>query len=243
MARKIVITSGKGGVGKTTVCCNLAIQLARRGLRTVVCDFDFGLNNADVTLGMEGLAAYDLIDAIEGKCRIRQALVQHPRYPALYILSSNRIPEQHISAQAVKLILELIAPQFDFLLIDCPAGIGEGVHRALACAEEALLVTVPSIPAMRDADRLNGVLQNYRLPVSLVVNRARRELSRREDVLSPQEIARTLRLPLCAVIYEDDRLSGGSAIERSRCFRVLTDALACPKQQERRGIFATWGRK
>ncbi len=243
MARKIVITSGKGGVGKTTVCCSLAVQLARRGYRTVVCDFDFGLNNADVALGIEELASYDLIDAVEGKCRARQALVKHPRYPTLYCLPSNRIPDSHISAQSVKLILELIAPQFDFLLIDCPAGIGEGVHRALSCAEEALLVTTPGISAMRDADRLNGILQSYRLQTSLVVNRVRRDFSRREDVLSPQEIARTLRLPLSAVIYEEERLLTGNVSERSRAFRLLADALLAPKKEERRGIFAAWGRK
>ncbi len=241
MARKIVVTSGKGGVGKTTVCCNLAVQLARKGRRTLVCDFDFGLNNADVVLGMEGLASYDLIDAVEGKCRARQALVKHPRYPALYLLPSNRIPAEHVSAQAVKLILELLSPQFDFLLIDCPAGIGEGVHRALACAEEALLVTTAAIPAMRDADRLNGILQSYRLPASLVVNRIRREMSRKGDPLTPQEIARTLRLPLFAAVYEDEKLSEGTR-ERSRAFRTLSDAILAEGKQERKGIFQTWGR-
>ena len=94
MTRKIVITSGKGGVGKTTVCCNLGVQLAKRGNRVIVCDLDFGLNNVDVVLGVENRAVYDVVDAIEGRCRPRQALVQHPRYPTLYSLSSNRILER-----------------------------------------------------------------------------------------------------------------------------------------------------
>lgn len=230
MARKIVVTSGKGGVGKTTVCCNLAVQLARRGLRTVVCDFDFGLNNVDVVLGMENLATYDLIDALEGKCRMRQALVKHPRHPALYILTSNRLPEGHLSAQSLRLVLETVAPQFDFLLIDCPAGIGEGVHRALACAEEALVVTVPHISAMRDADRLNGVLQSYRLGAGLVVNRVRRD-AHREMQISPQGIARTLRLPLYAVVAEEDKFAAEGVFERSRAFRTLADAVLTEKEK------------
>ena len=123
MARKIVITSGKGGVGKTTVCCNLGVQFAKRGYRVVVCDLDFGLNNVDVVLGVENLAVYDVSDAVEGRCRASQALVRHPRYATLYSLSSNRISERYISPQAIRLVLETLSPRFDFILIDSPAGI------------------------------------------------------------------------------------------------------------------------
>ena len=105
MARKIVITSGKGGVGKTTVCCNLGVQLARRGYRVIICDLDFGLNNVDVALGVENRASYDVSDAVEGRCRPRQVLVQHPRYPTLFVVSSNRVPERYVSPQAIRLIL------------------------------------------------------------------------------------------------------------------------------------------
>ena len=180
MARKIVVTSGKGGVGKTTVTANLGVQLAKNGCRVVVCDLDFGLNNVDVVLGVENLASFDVIDAIEGRCRPKQALVRHPRYPTLYSLASNRISERYVSPQAVRLILDTLAPQFDYILIDSPAGIDEGFHRAVACAEEALLVTTPHISAMRDADRVGNMLKGYRLSrIGLVVNMVRGDLVRR----------------------------------------------------------------
>lgn len=123
MARKIVITSGKGGVGKTTVAANLGMRLAAMGERVVLADADFGLNNIDVVCGVENLVTYDIVDAIEGRCRTRQALVQHPEYPNLFILASNHTdPGKYISPQAVRLILDNLAPRFDYILIDSPAG-------------------------------------------------------------------------------------------------------------------------
>ena len=223
MARKIVITSGKGGVGKTTVCCNLAVQLARRGYRVIVCDLDFGLNNADVVLGVENRALYDVLDAVEGRCRAKQALVSHPRYPTLYVLSSNRVLERYISPQAIRLILDTLLPQFDFILIDSPAGIEDGFHRAASCAEEALLVTTPHISALRDADRVAGILKSYQFSsVGLIVNQVRRE-RRRGGMLAPDEIASALRLPLTGVVAEDDKLFRENIVSRSRAFRALAE--------------------
>ncbi len=225
MARKIVVTSGKGGVGKTTVCCNLGVQLARRGYRVIVCDLDFGLNNADVVLGVENRAVYDILDAVEGRCRPRQALVSHPYYPTLFSLSSNRVLERYVSPQAIRLVLEALSAQFDFILIDSPAGIEDGFHRAAACAEEALLVTTPHISALRDADRVAGILSGYRFSFSgLVVNLVRRE-RRRGELLSPEEIAATLRLPLVASLPEDDKVFSENIIVKSRAFRTLAEAV------------------
>lgn len=225
MARKIVITSGKGGVGKTTVCCNLGVQLARRGYRVVVCDLDFGLNNADVVLGVENRALYDIVDAVEGRCRAKQALVSHPYFPTLFSLSSNRILEHYISPQAIRLVLETLSPQFDFILLDSPAGIEDGFHRAASCAEEALLVTTPHISALRDADRVTGILKSYRFSqVGLVVNLVRRD-RRRTELLSPEEIAATLRVPLIGAIAEDDKVFSENIVLRSRAFRALADRI------------------
>lgn len=242
MARKIVVTSGKGGVGKTTVCCNLAVQLARRGCRVIVCDLDFGLNNVDVVLGAENLALYDVIDAVEGRCRPRQALVKHPRYPMLHILSSNRVAERYVSPQAIRLILDSLSPQFDFILIDSPAGIEEGFHRAVACAEEALLVTTPHISAMRDADRVAGMLKRYRLAeVGLVVNMVRKDMTRRGELLSPEEIASVLRVPLVSVIPEEDRLFLDNVSDRSRAFRLLAASVSEEEkrpEQKHAGFFS-----
>ncbi len=242
MARKIVVTSGKGGVGKTTVCCNLAVQLAKRGFRVAVCDLDFGLNNVDVVLGVEHLALYDVVDAVEGRCRPKQALVQHPQYPTLYCLASNRVSERYISPQAVRLILDAVAPQFDFILIDSPAGIEEGFHRAASCAEEALLVTTPHISAMRDADRVAGILKCYRFKsVGLAVNLVRRDFVRRGEILQPKEIETALGIPLVAVIPEEDKLFLENVMGRSRAFRGLADhyAYGRPAEEERGGFWSS----
>ena len=155
MARKIVVTSGKGGVGKTTVASSLAVALAKKGERVVLCDADLGLNNVDVVTGVENLVTYDLVDVIEGRCRAKQALVLHPDIPNLHILtSSHSMPERYVSPQPFKLVLDALSPQFDYILIDCPAGIDEGFHRAVAAANEAIVVTTPHISALRDADKV-----------------------------------------------------------------------------------------
>ena len=120
MARKIVVTSGKGGVGKTTIAVNLAARLAQKGNRVILCDADFGLNNVDVAAGIEQLVTYDIVDVIEGRCRAKQALIKHPKYGNLYILtSSHSTPERYVSPQAVKLVLDNLSAQFDYIFIDC----------------------------------------------------------------------------------------------------------------------------
>ena len=233
MARKIVVTSGKGGVGKTTVTANLGVQLAKSGCRVIVCDLDFGLNNVDVVLGVENLASFDVIDAIEGRCRPKQALVRHPHYPNLYSLSSNRISERYVSPQAVRLILDTLAPQFEYILIDSPAGIDEGFHRAVACAEEALLVTTPHISAMRDADRVGNMLKGYRLTqIGLVVNMVRGDLVRRGEVLTPEEISKALRLPLTAIVPEEDKIFLENVLDRGKSFKQLANYYMGAKPEE-----------
>ncbi len=206
MARKIVVTSGKGGVGKTTLAVYLSIQLAKKGQRVVLCDADFGLNNVDVTAGIEGLVTYDVVDVIEGRCRAKQALVKHPKFPNLYLLSSTHAtPERYVSPQSVKVALDALSPQFDFIFIDCPAGIDEGFHRAVATADEALVVTTPHISALRDADKVITVLKSYALNgISLVVNMVRGDRLVSGGCLSPAEIGRLLKTPLVGVIPEED---------------------------------------
>lgn len=232
MAKKIVVTSGKGGVGKTTVTANLGVHLARKGFRVIVCDLDFGLNNIDVVLGVENLAQYDVVDAVEGRCRPKQTLVQHPRYPSLFSLSSNRVADRYVSPQAVRLILDTLSPQFDYILIDSPAGIEEGFHRAVACAEEALLVTTPHISAMRDADRVAGMLRSYRLAsVGLIVNMVRGDMMKRGEILTPQEISDALRLPLTAVVPEEDGIFLENISEHSRAFRLLANTCSGGKSK------------
>lgn len=241
MARKIVVTSGKGGVGKTTVTANLGVRLAKNGYRVIICDLDFGLNNIDVVLGVENLATFDVVDAIEGRCRPKQALIRHPRYSTLFVLASNRISEHYVSPQAVRLILDSLAPQFDYILIDSPAGIDEGFHRAVACADEALLVTTPHISAMRDADRVVGMLKSYRLAsIGLAVNMVKKELIRKGEILTPEEIAATLRVPLVAIIPDENKIFLDNIAERYRAFRFLADYYS-GKQGGKKGSLAALG--
>ena len=206
MARKIVITSGKGGVGKTTLAANLGIRLALAGERVIVCDTDFGLNNIDVVCGVEGLIQYDLVDAIEGRCRPKQALVRHPQYANLFILASNKSePDKYVSPQAVRLILDNLSPRFDYILIDCPAGIEGGFHRAVASAEEAIVVTTPHISSLRDADKVISVLKSYKLKsVELVINMVRGDMIIDGEILTPKEISDILKIPLIGIVPQDD---------------------------------------
>ena len=223
MARKIVITSGKGGVGKTTVAVNLAARLAQKGQRVILCDADFGLNNVDVCAGIEHLVTYDIVDVIEGRCRAKQALVKHPIYGNLYLLtSSHSAPERYVSPQSIKLVLDNLAPQFDFILIDCPAGIDDGFHRAVATADEAIVVTTPHISAIRDADKVITVLKSYHLNnLFVVLNKVRGDLLVSGECLTPDEVAELLKTPIGGLLPEERSIYRGDLGEIHVAFRVL----------------------
>lgn len=227
MARKIVVTSGKGGVGKTTVAVNLAARLAQKGQRVILCDADFGLNNVDVCAGVEHLVTYDVVDVIEGRCRAKQALVKHPLYGNLFVLtSSHSAPERYVSPQAVKVVLDGLAPQFDFIFIDCPAGLDDGFHRAVATADEAIVVTTPHISALRDADKVITVLKSYRLnELSVVLNKVRGDLLMTGDCLSPGEVEELLKTPLSGLLPEEYGICRGDLHEIHPAFRVLANNL------------------
>ncbi len=227
MARKIVVTSGKGGVGKTTLAVYLSVQLAKKGQRVVLCDADFGLNNVDVTAGIEGLVVYDVVDVIEGRCRAKQALVKHPKFPNLYLLSSaNATPERYVSPQPMKVVLDALSPQFDFILIDCPAGIDEGFHRAVATADEALVVTTPHISALRDADKVVTVLKSYALNgISLAVNMVRGDRLASGSSLSPKEIEKLIKIPLIGVVPEDDTIYRADLSKIHPSFKALAGTI------------------
>lgn len=213
MARKIVITSGKGGVGKTTITANVGTKLAALGKRVVLVDIDLGLNNLDVVMGLENMVVYDIIDAIEGRCRVKQALIQDIYHKNLFVLASNHTNKEcYVSPQSVKMIIDSLAASFDFVLIDCPAGIDSGFHRAVACADEAILVTTPHISSLRDADKVMSMLAKYSLKNNyLIVNRVRGDLIIGGEMLSPEEISVILKNEIIGIIPEEDEilLSGG----------------------------------
>ena len=233
MARRIVITSGKGGVGKTTVAVNLSAQLAKKGHRVVLCDADFGLNNVDVSAGVEGLVTYDIVDVIEGRCRAKQALVRHPQYANLFILtSSHSAPERYVSPQAVKVVLDGLAPVFDFIIIDCPAGIDEGFHRAVATADEAIVVTSPHISALRDADKVISLLKSYQLiSLFVIVNRVRGDLLLSGECLSPKDVAELLKTPIIGVLPEEDCIYECDLANLHPSFRLIANNLLLGKKK------------
>ncbi|MBQ9728512.1 MAG: septum site-determining protein MinD [Clostridia bacterium] len=233
MARKIVVTSGKGGVGKTTVAAYLSAQLAKRGQRVILCDADFGLNNVDVVTGVENLVVYDVVDVIEGRCRAKQALVRHPQYGNLYVLtSSHAAPERYVSPQALKVVLDSFAPQFDYIFVDCPAGIEEGFHRAVATADEAIVVTTPRISAIRDADKVITLLKSYELnSVSAVVNMTRGDLLSTGESLSPKEISSLLKTPVLGVLPDEYSIYKNDFTDIHVAFRILANNLHTGKRR------------
>lgn len=206
MAKKIVITSGKGGVGKTTVTANLGIALSNLGQRVALIDVDFGLNNLDVVMGVENKVVYDISDVLSGRCRVSQALVQDLKNKNLYVLPSDSInSSERIGGQNLKLIIDSLSPSFDYILIDCPAGIDVGFHRAVACADEAIIVTTPSLTSLRDADKVVAILRSYKMGrIGLVVNRARGDLIMSDKMLHPKDIESILKADLIGVLPEED---------------------------------------
>lgn len=230
MARKIVITSGKGGVGKTTVTANLGIALAKLGQRVCLVDIDFGLNNLDVVLGVENKIVYDICDVLEGRCRVKQALIQDRYRKNLYILpSGNYEQSMRISGQNIKLLIDSISPIFDYVLFDCPAGIDVGFHRAVSCADEALVVTTPNLTSLRDADKVVSILNSYKLDyVGLIVNRVRGDLIMSEKMLTPADIQSLLKIDLIGNLPEEDSvfLSTGYSLPKkcdsAKAYRYLS---------------------
>ena len=209
MARKIVITSGKGGVGKTTLCANLGMRLSSLGNKVVMLDIDIGLNNLDVVMNVENRVVYDLADVIEGKCRLKQALIQDLRYPTLYILPSCHLfSSSKINSYSIKAVVEMLAETFDYVLLDCPAGIDKGFHRAIYSADEAIIVTTPNLSSVRDAAKVLTLLSSYNLSkVSFVLNRVRGDLVLRGKMMDTNQICSLLKCDLLGVIPDDDSIS------------------------------------
>lgn len=208
MSRVIVVTSGKGGVGKTTVCANLGLNLAKKNYRVCVVDMDIGLNNLDVVLGMESRVLYSMQDVLDGKCRLRQALVQDNTYPLMYLLSSgNVVHNLSIRPEYIKAVISDLKTMFDYILIDCPAGIDAGFNRAVICAEEAIVVTTPHLSSIRDADKVVTILGTYNLSnIKFVVNRARGDLIIDKLMLDVYDISKALKIEFGGVIPEDDNV-------------------------------------
>lgn len=221
MARKIVITSGKGGVGKTTICANLGVSLARLNKRVALVDVDIGLNNLDVVTGVENKIVFDIVDVIENKCRVKQALIQDVNYPNLYIMpSAHSYNKSQVTAQNVKKVIEQLDDYFDFVLIDCPAGIDEPFKRAVCGADEAIVVVTPHLSSLRDADKVLMVLSQFNIAdILLVVNRVRGDMVLDKEMIDAKKISEILKVKLCGIIPEDDNITSllgiGSTVNKN----------------------------
>ena len=208
MARKIVLTSGKGGVGKTTVCANLGMALANRSQRVVAVDLDVGLNNLDVALGLDNRVVFDLVDVLENRCRIKQALLKVDNVPTFFVMPSCHQSVRMFTCENVKRIIQRLDEQFDYVLIDCPAGMDAGFIRAVNCADEALVVCTPHLSAVRDADKVVRYLTTLSpFSVGVVVNRVRGDLVAQGNMLSPMEVFALLGQKPLGIVADDDEIN------------------------------------
>lgn len=208
MTRIIVITSGKGGVGKTTTTANLGTALAKLGNKVAVIDADFGLRNLDLLLGLENRVVYTAIEVINGECRLEQALVKDKRQSGLVLLpAAQSRGKEAISREQMKDLVTRLAVDYDYVVIDCPAGIEMGFQNAIAPATEALIVTTPEVAAVRDADRVIGLLEaNSISKIKLIVNRVKPEMIQANDMMSVEDILEILAVPLIGIIPDDQRI-------------------------------------
>lgn len=208
MSEVIVITSGKGGVGKTTTTANIGTGLAQLNKKVVLIDTDIGLRNLDVVLGLENRIVYNLVDVVEGNCRIKQALIKDKKYPELYLLPSAQTRDKaSVTPEQMKTLVEELKDEFDYIILDCPAGIEQGFMNAIAAADRALVVTNPEVSAIRDADRIVGLLEAHGInKIDLIVNRIRMDMVKRGDMMSLEDVVDILAINLIGAVPDDENI-------------------------------------
>ena len=208
MGEAIVITSGKGGVGKTTTTANLGTALALNGQKVVLVDTDIGLRNLDVVLGLENRIVYDLVDVVQGNCRLKQALIKDKRLEGLYLLPAAQTKDKTaVSPEQMRNLVGELKKEFDYILIDCPAGIEQGFKNAVAGADRGIVVTTPEVSAVRDADRIIGLLEAEGINnPRLIINRIRPKMVRTGDMMGIEDIIEILAIDLIGVIPDDETI-------------------------------------
>lgn len=204
----VTITSGKGGVGKTTMTANIGVALARRGQRVACLDADIGLRNLDVVLGLENRIVYDLVDVVEGRAKLRQALIKDKRLPELQLLPAAQTRmKTAVNEEQMKKLGDDLRKEFDFVLIDCPAGIETGFKNAVAPADEIIVVVTPEVSSVRDADRVIGLVEAYEKPApKLIINRLRPAMVRRGEMLDTPDVLEILAIELLGIVPEDEKI-------------------------------------
>lgn len=207
-AKVITITSGKGGVGKTTTTANLGVALARLGKRVTVIDADIGLRNLDVVMGLENRIVYDIVDVIEGRAKVHQAMIKHKQFPNLYLIPAAQTRDKTaLNPEDMVRLVDQLRVDFDYIVIDSPAGIEGGYRNAVAPADEVLIVTNPEVSAVRDADRIIGLLEaENKGPGRLVLNRLNPAMVRKGEMLSDEDVVDILRLQIIGIIPEDENV-------------------------------------
>lgn len=255
MENVIVITSGKGGVGKTTTSANIGVGLALEGKKVVLIDTDIGLRNLDVVLGLENRIVYDLVDVCEKTCKLKQALIKDKRYEGLYLLPAAQTRDKMaVNPDQMKELINEIGEEFDYIVIDCPAGIEQGFKNAVAGAKSAIVVTIPEVSSVRDADRIIGLLAANEIEdVKLLVNRARPDLAKKGDMLSVDDVVEILGVDLIGVIPEDelifrasnlgepavsDSKSKAGTAYRNTVKRILGQEIPIKITEEKEGFFS-----
>ncbi|WP_270164642.1 septum site-determining protein MinD [Paenibacillus sp. SYP-B4298] len=253
MGDAIVITSGKGGVGKTTTSANVGTALALLGKKVCMVDTDIGLRNLDVVMGLENRIIYDLIDVAEGRCRLAQALVKDKRFDELYMLPAAQTKDKHaITPEQVKEIVLELKQDFDYVIIDCPAGIEQGFRNAVAGADRAIVVTTPENAAVRDADRVIGLLEQSQLSTKLIINRIRQTMVKSGEMLDIDEICQVLAIDLVGVVPDDEKVikasntgeptvidptSKAAIAYRNIARRILGDMVPLMSLEDKSGVF------
>jgi septum site-determining protein MinD len=213
MSGKVVtITSGKGGVGKTTATANIGAALASTGAKVVCIDGDIGLRNLDVVLGLENRIVYDLVDIVEGRCRLRQAMIRDKRLPELYLIPAAQTRDKSaVSPSDMIRLCDELRTEMDWIIIDSPAGIERGFRNAVAPADIVVVVTNPEVSAVRDADRIIGLVEaEEKGPARLVINRIKPGMVKRGEMLSVDDVIELLAIELIGLVPDDENVVTGT---------------------------------
>lgn len=204
----ITVTSGKGGVGKTTSTANIGVALAKLGKKVIIIDADIGLRNLDVIMGLENRIIYDLVDVVEGRCKFKQALIRHHQFTDLYLIPAAQTRDKTaVSPNDMIRICNALRKEFDYIIIDSPAGIERGFRNAIGPSDEVIIVTNPEVSAVRDADRIIGLIEaDNKGPARLILNRVKMEMVKRGDMLSADDVTDILAIKIIGIVPEDENV-------------------------------------
>ncbi len=257
MGEVIVVTSGKGGVGKTTTTANLGTGLAKLDKKVVLVDTDIGLRNLDVVLGLENRIVYNLVDVVEGNCKATQAMIKDKRCDSLYLMPAAQTRDKDaVTPEQMKELVDELRPDFDYIILDCPAGIEQGFNNAIAAADRALVVTTPEVSAIRDADRIIGLLESKEIKnIRLIVNRLNMEMVKHRNMMTAEDVVEVLSIELIGVVPYDEKIvvstNTGTPIAGDEslvgqsymniCHRIMGEEVPYLNLEEKKGFMAWLG--